>query len=280
MNVMSIHTRVVMLPTLDVLLLGTAGASSDESFARSTDGQVKKLLEAIADAERKFVKTLDSKFKDSVLRGPNGEVDVEKYLQDFDQEKKRIDDRFCDKYSASAEVGDLLTRASTMHSYVRQHPQMKGASEWDEVAENLSRLAIDYGVTFPLAAGAAARRIGDRELMESIEAVGKLPGSLQKTLQKAAKGTPTLTSVSATGSADLEALSASLKALKSRLSSDKPATAEARQVIVVGDRIDALLHGAGVPGSVVAAWQSANGYLDTIAQAFGIQRTGVATPAA
>lgn len=273
MNTNVINVRFFMRAALVLLVFGSAGARSDEAFVRSTDNQVKKLIKTITEGERQFVKTMDGKFKDSILRGANGEVDVKKYLQDFDQALKSLGNRFDDKYSASAEVGDVLTRASAMHSYVREHPQMKGASEWDQVAANLSRLATDYGVTFPLAAGAAVRRIGDRELLESIDAAGKLPGSIRKALQKAAKNTPALASVSTSGTKDLEALSDALQTLKSRLSSDKPATAQARQVIVVGDRFDALVRGVGVPGSVLSEWQPANQYLDTIARAFAIPRT-------
>jgi hypothetical protein len=74
---------------------------------------------------------------------------------------------------------------------------------------------------------------------------------------------------------DLDALSDALKALKPRLKSGKAASAEARQVIVVGDRIGASLSDAAIPESVRIVWAPANRQLDTIAQAFGIQRAGV-----
>ncbi|HEY6599895.1 MAG TPA: hypothetical protein VIZ30_11300, partial [Pseudomonadales bacterium] len=62
------------------------------------------------------------------------------------------------------------------------------------------------------------------------------------------------------------------KAFKSRLKSEKAASAEARQVIVVGDRLDALVRDTAVPDSVRTAWSPANQQLETIAQAFAIQR--------
>lgn len=257
-------------------------ASGDDSFVRSTDGQVKNIIKAIADSDRRFEKALDSKFKNSVARGPSGEVDVKKYLGDLKQDINEVAQRFTDKYAASAEVGNLLARASLMHAYMRQNPQTKGASEWDQLAGYLGDLAGAYGSTFPLAQGAAVRRVGDREVLHVADELSKQPDRVESALHKAARSDKSLASVDAAAAKDLDALADALKAFKSRLKSEKAASAEARQVIVVGDRLDALVRDTAVPDSVRAAWSPANQQLEIIAQAFAIPRPGqpVERPAA
>ncbi len=273
---MHVNVRNVVLLATAMLMsiaLGPMHAWGDDTFVRSTDGQVKNIIKAIADSDRRFEKALDSKLKNSVVRGPNGEVDVKKYLGDLRGDINEVAQRFTDKYAASAEVGNLLTRASVMHAYMRQNPQTKGASEWDLLAGYLGNLAAAYGATFPLAQGAAVRRVGDREVLHVVDDLSKQPDRVESALHKAARSDKSLASVDAAAAKELDALKAALKAFKSRLESEKAASAEARQVIVVGDRIDALLNAAAVPDSVRTVWSPANQQLDVIAQAFGIQRT-------
>ena len=270
--------NAVLLAVAMLMSVVMSGARADDTRVRSTDGQVKNIIKAIANSDRSFEKALDGKFKNSVVRSASGEVDVDKYLDDLRQDVNLVAQRFTDKYAASAEVGNLLTRASVMHAYMRQNPQAKGASDWDLLAGYLGNLAAAYGTTFPPVQGGTARRVGDREVIGVVDELSKLPDSVDSALRKASRSDKALALVSATGSKDLEELSAALKALKSRLNSEKSATAEARHVIVVGDRIDGALRDAALPDSVRTRWQSANQYLDMIARAFALQRA--AAPAA
>ncbi len=267
------HRRTVVgLLSLIGLLTGPTLAWSEGTFVRSYDGDVKHLIKQAVDGERQFERSLDGKFKNSVLRSPTEEVSVEKYLQDFQQELKQLSNRFSQKYSASAEARAVLSRATTMNTYMREHPGVKGASEWDQYAGSLSALAGAYDATFPLGPDTVVRRVGDKELIDAVNAASKQPQNVDSALQKAKKNSPALAAITEAGSKDLDELAAALKVLKSRLSSKKPATAEARQVIIVGDRIDALLSSASAPASVTTPWQAANSDLNTIAQTFGLTR--------
>lgn len=253
-------------------LFASFRVSGADVFVRYYDGDVKKIIKKVANGESALEDALDGKFKDSMIRGPNGEVNVKNYLKDFRQDLKHLSERFSEKYSASTEVKDVLVRASTMNGYFHAHPELKGANSWDEFAARLQVLASAYSVSFPMAQDAVVRRVGDKELLDTITAAAKLPGSVDDAMQKVKKTSPTLTSASATGSKELDNLAAALKALKSRVSSKDPATAEARQVIAVGDRIGALLRDASAPESVTTPWQNLDAYLGRIAQAFGVSR--------
>ena len=65
-------------------------AISTTAFAqdRLTDRDVKALVARLEDARDQFDNALDSDLKNKVLRGPNGEVNVKNFLDDF---QKNID---------------------------------------------------------------------------------------------------------------------------------------------------------------------------------------------
>ena len=156
-------TRAAGTATIMALLViagSPTSALGQEPMARMTDKDVKSLVKAIGDQQRKFARALDSKFKRSIARGPGGEIEVAGYLDDLEQDIKRFADRFDGKYSASAEIKDLLTRANMMNGFIHNNPSMKGANEWDVFGSSLQSLAGAYGTTFPLPDDAAIRRIG------------------------------------------------------------------------------------------------------------------------
>ena len=84
---------------------------------------------------------------------------------------------------------------------------MKGASEWDATAADLKRLVEAYSTTFPLPEGAAARRLGDKEVVAHVA----------------------------------DALSKDAKELKKRVSDGKPSSAQARAVIDAANKLDGHL---------------------------------------
>lgn len=253
-----------------VMAVGAHAAHAQTPFERSSDKAVTKLLESIADNQKQFRRALDKTFSRSVIRSATGEVDVEAYLDDLDKAIKGVDDRFDGRYSASTEVHDLLQRAAPMQTYVRAHPELRGASEWDRVAGDLNRLGQAYGAAFPLANNANVRRIGDGELTESLTALGSVGKGVSSALKRAGRDTPALATLNKSGTESVEGLEKVAAALKSRISHGEPATAEARQLQAVAKKLDGLFGGADVPAAVKTAWQPAGEHVAKIAQAFGL----------
>src|SRR6476660_10283551 len=75
---------------------------------RLSDKQVKTLIDQVDEGRDKFEGNLDSKLKESTLREPNGETKVEGALQDYQDDTKKLQDRFTSDYAASAEVATVL----------------------------------------------------------------------------------------------------------------------------------------------------------------------------
>src|ERR1044072_3498130 len=109
-------------------VVGTT-ASAQNTFERSTDKQVTKLVDSRAKNFKEYRGNLDKDFRKSVIRTPTGEVDVERYLDDLETATKTLGDRFTEKDAASSEVADLLEKDAPADTYMCHHTTLAGARE-------------------------------------------------------------------------------------------------------------------------------------------------------
>src|SRR4030095_5817162 len=134
------HIRITA-PAQVILLAGSLlwslPALAQTAPERLTDNEVRELIEQGESGREKFEGNLERKFKDSVLRNPTGEVKVARSLQDYQDNIKKLKERFTDDSSASAEVGTVLKQASNFDKFLHDTPSIvKGRSEWgDNAAE-------------------------------------------------------------------------------------------------------------------------------------------------
>jgi hypothetical protein len=261
----------VMAPVLCGALV-IAGTAYAQTVERLTDKDVKTLIEAVDHGRDRFEDQLDGKLKDSILRGPGGEVNVSKFLDDFQENVTRLKDRFTPQYAASTEAGAVLRQATSIHAFMKQQtPGLKGSSEWDHLAGDFGRLAVVYGTKFPLEKDEPVRRINDGE---AATAAAQIEGQAsefkdavnrEKTLAKSAKD-------GLKRYADLVKNAA--KALKSRLKDSKPATAEARQLFQALGTMRESAKGLSPASLTVMGEMQAP--LATLSQAFGLTAPGPA----
>jgi ElaB/YqjD/DUF883 family membrane-anchored ribosome-binding protein len=240
-----------------------ARASQD----RLPDKDVKALIDQVDDARDKFEGNLSSTFKSSTLRGPSGETKVEAFLQDYQDNVKKLKDRYTADYSASAEVSTVLKQATSIHEYMmRSENGTKGRSEWDREASSLTRLAEAYATTFPLPEGATVRRMNDKETAAAASDLSSAADHFKRDLDKDA----TLAKADKDAvKKNVDALIKLANAVKSRTSDGKPATAEARQLIDQADKLQAFVNRHPVQGAM-ASWQSMQGAVGSLQQAFGL----------
>ena len=127
---------------------------------RLNDKDVKALVSRVETGRDKFDNAIDNDLKNKVIRGPNGEVDVEHFLNDFQQNIDKVEERLKSNYAASTEVATLLRQATIIEAFFRQQaPGTKGESEWNRLAADLSTLAGAYGAVVPLSEHATVRRM-------------------------------------------------------------------------------------------------------------------------
>ena len=242
-----------------------AGVASAQTAERLTDKDVKALLDAVDKGRDRFEDQLDGKLKSSILRLPNGEVNVARFLDDLQENTGRLKERFTSEYAASSEVAAVLRQSTAIDAFMKQKPGIKGASEWDSLAANLNRLAAVYGAKFPLEGDAPVRRISDAEASQAAAAIEEQADQFknavnrEQALAKPAKDT-------LKGQADLVKNAA--KALKSRLNDSKPSTSEARQLFAaIGKMRESA---SGLTPTSLSLMGKMQAPLITLGQAFGI----------
>ena len=252
-----------------VCMVGVAGLSADP-IARMSDKQVKELAKTLAKQEKAVEKALPSKFKNSVLRGPSGELMVKNYFSDLADAIDHLYERFTGQYSASAEATEVLTRSSVMHQYFLNNPDVKGVNEWDVYAGSLQLLASAYGEEFPLGDNPAVRRIGDKELADAANDAADFAKKFDSVLSKGTKKVSELKGDVKDAREELKGLSAASKSLASNIKKGRPATAEAKQVMLAVEAIEDVLDNEAMPEDVVAAWDAGQTPINKIEQAFAL----------
>jgi hypothetical protein len=233
---------------------------------RLSDKQVKTLIDQVDEGRDKFEGNLDSKFKESTLRGPNGETKVEGALQDYQDNTKKLQGRFTSDYAASAEVATVLKQSNAIGTFMQGSPStMKGRSEWDRQTANLKHLAEAYGTTFPIPEGATTRRMNDHETAGAAAAIANAADRFKddidndKTLPKSEREA---------AQKDVEVLIKLADAVKDRTNDGKSATAELRQLVEQVATVETFIGAHPMPS--LSNWQAVQTSLVKLRQAFGL----------
>lgn len=267
-----LSTHLIPARTAAVLLASALStwplpARAQTPAERLSDKDVKMLIEQVDDGRDRFEDNLDGQLKGATLKGPTGETKVGGLLQDYQDNTKKLKDRFTADYSASAEVATILKQSTAINTFMLAQPSaMKGRSEWDRQAANLKRLAEVYSTTFPLPDGAAVRRMNDRETADVAAAIAVAAERFKSVIDKV-KTLPKPEKDAA--KKDVDALVRQANAVKSRTSDGKPATGEVRQLIDQVAKLQAFVGGHDLP-TAATSWQSVQSSVVKLRQAFGL----------
>jgi hypothetical protein len=234
---------------------------------RPSDKDVKQLLERIDHERDRFEDQLDGKIKHNILRGPGGEVDVSKYLDDLQENVKKMEERFSSQYAASAEVTTVLRQGSDIERFMAtQPPNLDGASEWNRLASSLGELASAYGTTFPMPEGQQARRLNDNEVKAAATDVAKGAEQFRKALDSSYKQNTSMDKASRESALkSVDTLKETAKKLAGTIGG-KPASGEAQAMLDAAATIRGGM--AGRPPAVQSAWSPIESSLEKVAQAF------------
>jgi hypothetical protein len=237
---------------------------------RLTDRDVKALVARIEDGRDRFDNALDGDLKEKILRGPNGEVKVSSFLNDFQENIDRLEERLKPDYAGSSEAATLLRQGTAIEGFFRSQPAgTKGESEWNRLAADLSTLAQAYGANFPLAANAPIRRIGDGEVVAAADQLSKSAAQLKKSLDVDLKSNPTFNPVARDEIVkEADQWSKDAKVLKERVKDGKPSSAEAATVLTRGAKLQSFVQNNPVP-TASSAWPGIAAHTQTLASAYG-----------
>ena len=251
-----------------MMAAGLVAAVAGQSAQRLSDKDMKDLFEAVDNGRDRFEDQLDGKLKRSILRGPRGEVNVEEYLDDLQQNVDRLRERFNEKYAASAEATTVLRQTSDIHRFLKsQSGELKGGSEWDRLVADLTRLAEAYGTEFPMPADATGRRINDAEAAGAAANVAKFADQLKNAVNKEkSMAKPDRDALRK----ELDNVKKDANVVKSRAADGKPAAAEARQLFDSATRVSGALGGRTLAPATSEAYGTLRANLATLQQAYGL----------
>lgn len=240
---------------------------------RLNDRDLSRLVEQIDRQRDRFEDALDSTLKRSILRGPQGEVDVARFLDDFQESVSRLKGRLSPRYGASTEAAAVLRQGSAIERFVRDRPAgYKGASEWAALSTSLTALGSAYGTTFPAEGEIAARRIGDGELVQSAEAIKRGADRLRQAFDRELKASGVPKEAREAHAREIRQLASGADAVRKRVKGRQPATSEADLLLGQASRVATLVAGTNAP-QAAATWTSMLGPVEVVASAFG--RTGL-----
>ena len=236
---------------------------------RLTDKDLKQLVSRIETGRDRFDNALDDKIKHAVFRGTSGEVDMDHFLNDFQESIDHVEERLTSEYSASTEAATLLRYGSAIERFFRQQPAgTKGESEWNRLADDLRIFAAAYGAEFPVREGDTVRRMGDREIASAADGIAKALDTLDDTLDDdlgddAGVRKATREAVDR----DVDDLIKDAKRLRDRVKDGKPSSAEAERLLLRAARLQSFIAGHRTPKSA-SEWRGISADLETIAIAY------------
>ena len=253
------------------VILMVLAASAWLAAERPTDKDIKELLERVHHERDRFEDQLDGTLKREILRGPQGEVDVARFLDDLQENVGRLKDRFNDDYAASAECTTVLQHGSLIQRFMAaKPPNFKGASEWNRLAASLRELANAYGTTFPLSDGATARRMNDREVQRATEAVADAVEEFKREVDAALIAANAPEAARRAALDQVAALRTAARRLASRLGDGRPASGEARALLEQARALQTASSTWPLTATAKSAWTSARVPLETVVQGFGL----------
>jgi len=114
---------------------------------RLTDKEVDQILRRIEQQSKRFRSSMDSALDKSRLNGTRREDNVNEFIRQFNDEVKRLRDRFSDHKSVAADVQSVLDRAARIDEFMsRRQLSRKAEEDWFRLKANLDELSRAYAV--------------------------------------------------------------------------------------------------------------------------------------
>jgi len=258
--------------TVALMMALVSGVAILAAADRMTDKDLKTLVERVDEERDRFEDALDGKLKSSIVRGPAGEADVGKFLDDFQNNVDRLKERMNADYAGSAEVSTILQQATIIDNFFRQQPAgTKGDSEWTRLAGSLKTLATTYGTSFPTAPGATVRRMSRKEFTGLASEIADNADQFKKALDDDLKKDTAVTQAQReTIVKEADALKKDAEELRSAVNDDRPSAGESERLLSRGSKLQAFMDARKVPTPTAqGAWGQMSPRLQRLAGEYG-----------
>ncbi|HET9713045.1 MAG TPA: hypothetical protein VFP64_14215, partial [Pyrinomonadaceae bacterium] len=239
---------------------------------RLSDKEVEKILHRIENQANKFRHSLDAALDRSRLNGTNREDDINAFIKNFDEQTKRLHDRFDDHKSVAADVEAVLNSAASIDQFMRrQHLNERAQNDWSTLRASLDDLAAAYNVTWrwesvavlgPTTVVTATPvglpyRLSDKEVERILHGIEQQSGKFRSSLDSALdRSSLNNTDREDDINAFIKEFDQEVKRLHDRFDEHKSVAADVQTVLDRAARIDAFMRRRGLTEKAQNEWSA------------------------
>jgi archaellum component FlaC len=262
---------------------------------RLGDKEVEKILHRIENQTKNFRKSLDAALDRSRLNGTNREDDINAFIKNFEEQTKRLHDRFDDHKSVAADVEAVLNGAASIDQFIyRQRLNDRARNDWSTLRGSLDDLAQAYNVVWrwegvavlgsstvvtgsPVAVvvatpGGLPYRLSDKEVEQILHRIedqsGKFRSSLDSALDRSRLND---TDREDDINAFIKEFDQEVRRLHDRFDDHKSVAADVQSVLDRAVRIDAFMRRRGLGEKAQNEWSALRANLDQLAEAYTVE---------
>ena len=253
---------------------------------RISDKEVERILHRMENQANKFRHSLDAALDRSRLNGTNREDDINAFIKNFDEQTKRLHDRFDDHKSVAADVEAVLNSAASIDQFMRrQQLSERAQNDWSTLRGNLDELAEAYNVTWrwervavlgPTTVVTATPvdlpyRLSDKEVERILHGVEQQSGKFRSSLDSALDRS----SLNSTDREDdinafIKEFDKEVRRLHDRFDDHKSVAADVQAVLDHAARIDVFMRRRGLTERAQNEWSALRASLDQLAEAYSV----------
>jgi hypothetical protein len=253
---------------------------------RISDKEVEQILKRIENQSNNFRKSLDASLDRSRLNGTNREDDINAFMKNYEEQTKRLRDRFDDHKSVAADVEAVLNGAASIDQFVyRQRLNERAQNDWSTLRASLDDLARAYNVAWrwegvavltpsTVATGTAVGlpyRLSDKEIERILHRIedqsGKFRGSLDSALDRSRLND---TDREDNINSFIKEFDQEVKRLHDRFDDRKSVAADVQSVLDRAARIDNFMRRRGLGERAEREWSALRANLDQLAEAYNV----------
>lgn len=174
-------------------LVSSAAAQVSGQPYRISDREVARLLDRIKSKTGTFRDSLKKALNKSRIDHTQREDDINAYVKAFEEETKRLEDRFDQHKSTAPDVESVLDRAARIDAFMTRHPlDARVQGDWATLRADLGLLSNAYNVSWQW--GGEFRtppfadlpyRVSDKQVEEIIHRIESQSDVFRKSLDRA-----------------------------------------------------------------------------------------------
>jgi len=255
---------------LGLMLVAQAVPTLAAAPVRYSDREVRAVVQRIDDRAGQFRKHMDKAMDDSSLQGSQREDNINQFLRDFEKATRHLRDHLGNGRRSSADVQEVLDRASAIDPFMRQNRLDEAAErDWALLSADLSDLARMFDVRWgrnryaghPADSETAALlvRISDR----TEEFRRGLDGTLERMRLTDTRHQEEITR-------NLRQFAEATGRLRERFDAQRAKAGDVKPVLHRAQPVDRLVRRWQLDGRTERTWNALRGDLERLAEIYGL----------